>query len=289
MPGLLRGEPSLATRKPGRGEPRSRRRRVTWARRLAMLQLAEPAGCRWQRLAAYFDERRERCADACDVCAAATAGRLPRRAHPARRLAGRWLTQVWVSSNFRLPISRWQTGRPLHTFLRLRLERLLGFSSAADYVRERLGLSPRTARALVAIERTTWEAPAFGAAYEGGALSWARALVLLPVLRERSEAAWTARAREVTLRRLVAEVEWSLDRWDADPTLGAPPEPPPPGQDLTGEAERQMRAPTDWTRSMRRSHLRARPRWWRYWSCPSQRFSGPGISAGPGSSGCSPP
>jgi hypothetical protein len=106
----------------------------------------------------------------------------------------------------------WQLGRLLHTFLRLRLERLLGFSSVAAYARERLGLSPSKVRRLVAVERKTWEVPDYGVAYEAGALSWVRALALLPVLAERTAAAWTARAQEVTVRRLVAEVEWSLDQ-----------------------------------------------------------------------------
>jgi hypothetical protein len=85
---------------------------------------------------------------------------------------------------------------------------------------------------LIAIERKTWDVPEFGAAYEAGALSWVRALTLLPVLTERSAPAWTARAQAVTVRRLVAEVEWSLDQWDTQPPVGSPPGPPPAGQDL---------------------------------------------------------
>jgi hypothetical protein len=54
----------------------------------------------------------------------------------------------------------WQMGRLLRTVFALRLHRLMGFPSAATYARERLGLSPRKARALVALERKTWEAPA---------------------------------------------------------------------------------------------------------------------------------
>src|SRR6266446_4436921 len=41
----------------------------------------------------------------------------------------------------------WQMGRLLRTFFALRLHRLMGFPSAAAYARERLGLSPRKARA----------------------------------------------------------------------------------------------------------------------------------------------
>jgi superfamily II DNA helicase RecQ len=36
---------------------------------MAMLELAAPTGCRWQRLARYFDERMAPCRSACDVCA----------------------------------------------------------------------------------------------------------------------------------------------------------------------------------------------------------------------------
>ncbi len=142
----------------------------------------------------------------------------------------------------------WQLGRLLHTFLRLRLERILGFSSVAAYARERLGLSPSKVRGLVAVERKTWEVLDFGAAYEAGDLSWVRALTLLPVLGERTAATWTARAQAVTVRRLVAEVDWSLDQLDAKPALTVPPGPPPAGHGLTADvakAERQIRAPSD--------------------------------------------
>jgi hypothetical protein len=144
----------------------------------------------------------------------------------------------------------WQLGRLLHTLLRLRLERLMGFPSMATYARERLGLSPSKVRGLVAIERKTWEVPAFGAAYEAGELSWVRALVLVPVLAERTASAWTARAQVVTVRRLVAEVEWSLDRRDATAAAAVPPGPPPAGHDIAADVaavERQMRARSEWS------------------------------------------
>jgi hypothetical protein len=146
----------------------------------------------------------------------------------------------------------WQLGRLLDTLVRLRLERLLGFPSIAVYARERLGLSSSKVRGLIAIERTAQEVPAFGAAYEAGELSWVRALALLPVLGERTAAAWTARAQAVTVRRLAAEVDWSLDQRDAapEPAAGAPPGPPPAGHDLaadTADVERQMRARRKWS------------------------------------------
>jgi hypothetical protein len=123
-----------------------------------------------------------------------------------------------------------QMGRLLRLVADLRLYRRLGFASLARYVRERLGLSTRKARALVALERKSARAPALGDAYRDGRLSWLRALTILPVASE----VWVARAREVTMRRLVAEVEWALD--------GAEPGPPPAGSRLTRMPARQMRA-----------------------------------------------
>ncbi len=134
----------------------------------------------------------------------------------------------------------WQMGRLLRTVFALRLHRLLGFPSAAAYAHERLGLSPRKARALVALERKTWEAPALLAAYREGQLSWLRALALLPVLDEENAPAWIGRAQAVTVRRLVDEVEWVVERRAAGaaPAASAPP---PPGTPLV-LPERQMRA-----------------------------------------------
>src|SRR5438128_3984832 len=116
----------------------------------------------------------------------------------------------------------WQMGVLLRTFFDLRLHRAFGFPSASRYVAGRLGLSARKARALIALERGLRRTPALAAAYREGTVSWLRALTVLPVAT--ADDAWVARAGEVTLRRLAAEVEWALDRRDA----GLPPGPPSP-------------------------------------------------------------
>jgi len=134
----------------------------------------------------------------------------------------------------------WQMGVLLRTFFDLRLHRAFGFPSASRYVAERLGLSARKARALIALERGLRRTPVLAAAYRGGTVSWLRALTVLPVAT--TDDAWVARAGEVTLRRLVAEVEWALDRRDA----GLPPAPPPPDATLAS-VEWQMRAHHDET------------------------------------------
>jgi hypothetical protein len=131
----------------------------------------------------------------------------------------------------------WQTGRLLRVFLDRRLHRAFGYRSAALYTRERLGLSPRKARVLVALERKTWEAPALDDAYRSGALSSVRTLTVLPVVSESTAPAWIARATEVTVRRLADEVEWAL--------LGGETLPPARGATLAPD-ERQMRARPVW-------------------------------------------
>jgi hypothetical protein len=139
----------------------------------------------------------------------------------------------------------WQTGRLLRLFADLRLPPALGFTSLAGYARERLGISPRKAQSLIAIERRTWHAPAFATAYRAGTLSWSRALTLLPVLNDTHAAAWVARAGLITVRRLADEVEWSLNVQDTTRPY-APAAPPAPDARLD-VADAQMRARTGGT------------------------------------------
>jgi hypothetical protein len=135
----------------------------------------------------------------------------------------------------------WQMGRLLRVFLDRRLYRLMLFPSAARYVTERLGMSARKARALVAVERKTWEAEAFGEAYRAGDLSWVRALTILPIIAESTAPAWVERATAVPVRRLTDEVEWALTVRDGL----VPIAPPPPGTSLTID-ERQLCTRPEW-------------------------------------------
>src|SRR5213592_1094470 len=122
----------------------------------------------------------------------------------------------------------WQMGVLLRTFFDLRLHRAFGFPSASRYVAERLGLSGRKARALVALERGLRRTPALAAAYREGNVSWLRALTLLPVASR--DDAWVARAGEVTLRRLVAALEGLREAPRARlPRVGGPAAAPRPG------------------------------------------------------------
>lgn len=135
----------------------------------------------------------------------------------------------------------WQIGRLLHIMTSLRLHRVLGFSKADQYAEERLGISARKARALMSLDRRASTAYEVGEAYRSGVLSWLRALTILAVAGDRTAAAWAARASQVTVRRLAAEVEWAMEVRDGSPSQADVP-PPPLGSKLE-IPERQMCAP----------------------------------------------
>src|SRR5262249_39584000 len=103
------------------------------------------------------------------------------------------------------------------------------------------GISARKAGALVALERKTWEAAAFGQAYRAGDLSWVRALTILPIVTERTAAAWVERAAAVPVRRLTDEGEWALTVRDGL----VPIAPPSPGASLALDAQ-QLCARPEW-------------------------------------------
>lgn len=125
-----------------------------------------------------------------------------------------------------------QLGAALATFLDLGLYRRLGFDCAADYIRERLGMSERSARDITRLARASGRGtPELTAAYTSGVLTPLQLLTLIPVLRVWNCAAWIRRAREVTLRRLADEVAWAEERALLEPTLTVVM-PPAPDQDL---------------------------------------------------------
>jgi hypothetical protein len=134
----------------------------------------------------------------------------------------------------------WQLGRLLRLFVDMRLHRLMGFESASRYMRERTGISARKGRALVRLERKSSRMPELGVAYRAGEISWVRALTVLPVLSEEHAGEWVERAKSVTVRRLVDEVEWSVEARDAAASFQSIA-PPPAGATLV-LSERQMGA-----------------------------------------------
>jgi hypothetical protein len=114
-----------------------------------------------------------------------------------------------------------ETGRILRQLRERRLHRELGFESFGRYVRERLDLAPRTARRLVALSRAEQRAPAVATAFRSGRIHAFQAHALVSVADRASAAAWVARARAVSLRRLLDEVDLAPRREIA---FLAPPE-----------------------------------------------------------------
>jgi len=102
-----------------------------------------------------------------------------------------------------------------------RLYRGLGFAALDGWARERLGISPRKAQALLRLERAGQLCPELREAFRGGRLSWRAAHVLVPLIALEHavglRAAWVARAARVSLRRLEDEVQYALAHDLLDP------------------------------------------------------------------------
>jgi hypothetical protein len=112
------------------------------------------------------------------------------------------------------------------------VHRAMGYASREAYARERLGMDPTRARALVRLERAAVSSEPFARAYQSGALSWVKAGVLVPLVSAdplgRFVEEWVVWARQVTVRRLRDDVEWALALEETDPvafrrTGGLPP------------------------------------------------------------------
>ncbi|TMA34702.1 MAG: HNH endonuclease [Deltaproteobacteria bacterium] len=104
---------------------------------------------------------------------------------------------------------------------RSRAYRAHGCSSLALFARERLGMSPRKAQALLRLERAGSLCPEVRAAFRSGGLSWVQAHALVPILAlehsQPSRAAWVAHAASVSVRRLEEDVERALVTGQLDP------------------------------------------------------------------------
>jgi hypothetical protein len=114
-----------------------------------------------------------------------------------------------------------QIGPLLLSVARARLYRACGCPSLGSFARERLGISPRKAEALLRLERAGQVCPALREAYRSGRLSWVRAQLLVPIAAlDHSEPwrrAWVAHAERVTVRRLDDDVARALATGRLDP------------------------------------------------------------------------
>jgi hypothetical protein len=98
------------------------------------------------------------------------------------------------------------------------------FTTLETLARERLGMSPRKARALRRLERLGDGCPALRRAFREGRVSWVQAQVLAPLLTLRGEGqggrwqeAWLELAGRVTVRALEERVGAALALREADP------------------------------------------------------------------------
>jgi hypothetical protein len=100
-------------------------------------------------------------------------------------------------------------GRLLRCFVHLGLARHLGLTGLGAYCEERLGLSPRHARELVALDRKLVLRPRVEQAVRKGRIGTVAAWLVCRVASDvRSERAWLERAARVTVLRLREEVAW---------------------------------------------------------------------------------
>lgn len=102
-----------------------------------------------------------------------------------------------------------------------RLFQDLGYSTIQHYAEAVLDLTARQTRAFVQIGRRLPELPGLDAALQAGDLGWTKARELLRVVTAENEAAWIARAGEVTSRTLEEQVTATLfgdDPPEGDPT-----------------------------------------------------------------------
>jgi hypothetical protein len=121
------------------------------------------------------------------------------------------------------------------------VHRALEYPTREAYARERLGMDPTRARALVRLERTAFENEAFARGYRSGALSWVKAGIVAPLVSADPlgwfVSDWVRWAERVTARRLRDDVEEALALAETDPGAFRR------SGGLPGEAHREIRAP----------------------------------------------
>jgi hypothetical protein len=110
-------------------------------------------------------------------------------------------------------------GRLLRTFENLHLYADMQFASLNHYAVERLGISMRTARNLIKLVRSFLSLPVLEKAFKDGDLTQQRALLLLKVATEKTEAEWLKYGIEVPALDLELEVKRLSRLIEANPNL----------------------------------------------------------------------
>jgi hypothetical protein len=112
-----------------------------------------------------------------------------------------------------------QLGNWLLAAFETRLHCWRGFANFGAFARERLGIAPRKARALVRLERAGRRHPALAEAFRDARLSWTQAHLLIPVLHldDADPELWIAHAGSGSVRRIEEDVERALATGQPDP------------------------------------------------------------------------
>jgi hypothetical protein len=105
---------------------------------------------------------------------------------------------------------------------RARTSRQHGYPSLGAFARERLGMSPRKAHALLRLERACEHSVELREAFRNGRLSWVQAHAVVPIVTlagaEPWCGAWAAHAERVSVRRIEEDVERALATGTLDPS-----------------------------------------------------------------------
>ncbi|MFQ5876407.1 MAG: hypothetical protein ACE5JH_01760 [Acidobacteriota bacterium] len=125
----------------------------------------------------------------------------------------------------------WRQGRLLATLAGTRLYRDLGSDSLGDWCRAALGMSPRRARYLIALDRRLRSLPLLADAYRRGLITWCHARHLVRVVRPETQGRWIRYARRVTVRRLeevvaLCDIATAMREDATAPPAAAPADPP---------------------------------------------------------------
>lgn len=133
----------------------------------------------------------------------------PRAVAPAEAQLARLAASVGPLRRLLAAIAARLTGR--------RAFERLGFARLSDYARERAGISARQLQELARVHHAFAELPALERALVENVLPWSKVRLIARVATRADEAAWLARARAVSTRRLEQEVrEWRAGSGEPD-------------------------------------------------------------------------
>lgn len=184
-----------------------------WVEQLRRWRIRAEAACE-KNILAHTSPRAESSADGLsEVALAATLGMAP-----LEHASGVVLDRLVRSLSSTLARHELEFSRLVLRFHRADGWRRLGYATEAQYARERLGLSRSSLVARRALALRLEKLPGVAAALGSAQIGVEAALQLVRVATPRTEAAWTERARQRTIKHLREEVAAALTavRWAGD-------------------------------------------------------------------------